>query len=271
MDGLDRVALSSIGSELRAGTAARQMAVDAALIEQACEQSSVLVRCYRMTPPAVTIGRHQRWARVIDEERCAERGWDWTRRPTGGGALLHRNELNYAVTAARGLLAPVGPGELRAIFCRLASALVEVIRDFGIKPDVNMGGHPITGHQHGLCGRSLTGYEIAVNGRKLVAAAQLVTPRGVLQHGTVYLHAPLPADNFWPSTSSPESHEKDQSWADLGGIAVSRSWGSLADVIELALAHSLAGSVVRDLSPPTHSRVASILRGWNSEGFLRCR
>ncbi len=262
---------SSIDSTLLEAPAAHQMAIDAALIEQARQQSTIFVRCYRMHPPAVTIGRHQKWARVIDEGRCNDHGWEWARRPTGGGALLHKSEINYAVAAVRGQLAPVGAGEFRAVFCRIAESLAEVMRDFGINPDVNLGEHPLAGRQHGLCGRSLSGYEISAHGRKLVAAAQLVTPHGVLQHGTIYLQAPTATDSFWPPAEGGESQEVDQRWADLGESVRSQSWRSLASGIEMALAHCLSAVKVSAILPEIQAQASVILAGWQIRDFQRSR
>ena len=247
------------------------MAVDAALIEQASMQSGILVRCYRMDPPAVTIGRHQKWAQVVDEGRCNEHRWEWTRRPTGGGALLHKDEINYAVTAARGQLAPLGPGEFRAIFRRLAESLADIMRELGATPDINLGEHPLAARQHGLCGRSLTGYEISVGARKLVAAAQLVTPQGVLQHGTIYLRAPSSNDNFWPLVEGAESQKADQRWASLGDETRSQGWLSLASKIETALALHLRATAVRELWPEIQSRASTIFSDWDAHDFRRCR
>jgi lipoate-protein ligase A len=114
-----------------------QMAMDTELAEY-CERGgdTAFVRLYRMDPPGITIGRNQRWRSVIDEKQCALEGWDWMRRPTGGGALLHRAEINYAVVAPRVLLDPKESASFRPAFERILAALSAVIRNLGFTPTV---------------------------------------------------------------------------------------------------------------------------------------
>jgi lipoate-protein ligase A len=192
-----------------------------------------------MVPPAVTIGRNQRWARVIDTEACAARGWDWVRRPTGGGALLHQHEINYAVAAGGDVFAGDGVVGFRAIFTRIIMALAVGVEALGLKPTVCVGrsaAAPDQIEQHGLCGRSLTQHEIALNGGKLVAAAQLLKPGAILQHGTLYQRAPCSQDRFWPM--DPNDLHADalaQRWIDLGQSLRTLSWTEVADRLRRGL------------------------------------
>lgn len=208
------IAEKSSGALLRL-SAMQQMAIDYLLLTQAEGFRRPIFRTYAMSPCAVTIGRHQRWDRVIDEAACAEFGWEWCRRPTGGGALLHKDEVNYAVIAPRGLLAPVGEHEFRLVFDLIGRSFAAALSDMGFNPTLHAGNRGLPLSQHGLCGRSITGNEIALHNLKIVAAAQRITTAGILQHGTIYLKAPTPMDRFWPSTSGGEG-DLAQRWADLG-------------------------------------------------------
>ncbi len=186
-----------------------------------------------MWPSAVTIGRHQRWLRVVDEDLCRKSNWDWCRRPTGGGALLHKDEINYAVVAPRGALAPIGEGEFRAVFDTIGRALLKALIDMGFNPELHFGDRGGALAQHGLCGRSITGNEIALGGYKIIAAAQLIAPSGILQHGTIYLKAPSTTDRFWPAENSQVSPEaNEQRWTDLGPKFDGRTWDSVAALLE---------------------------------------
>ena len=204
--------------------AATQMAIDAEMA-LACEHDSprAIVRLYRMTPPAVTIGRHQRWRSVIDAGECQRRGWEWVRRPTGGGALLHRFEINYAVAASHGVFGDPPGATFRLAFRQIMRGLVRMIELLGDHPTLSLGRTELDSGKartaHGLCEQSLTRFEISVAGRKAVAAAQWQLGGSFLQHGTVYLRAPGPADRFWPLRSEAHSsNPQGVNWWDTSGL-----------------------------------------------------
>jgi lipoate-protein ligase A len=156
---------------LRVTDGLTQMAIDCEMAHLcAASPQRAIFRLYWMDPPAVTIGRHQRWRDVVDPEECRRRGWDWARRPTGGGALLHRSEINYAVAASREAFA--GGDTFRAAFAQIMSGLRDALERLGSRPVLSLGrtGGSVPFRQagqspaHGLCERSLTRYEITVDG-----------------------------------------------------------------------------------------------------------
>jgi lipoate-protein ligase A len=182
-------------------SAARQMAIDATMVRLCgTDTPRAIFRVYRMDPPGVTIGRHQRWRSVIDEAECRRRGWEWARRPTGGGALLHRGEINYAVAASHAVFG--ADASFRHAYHCIMRGLAEAVGLLGGHPTLHMGRSAAPSgparSANGLCEQSLTQYEIAVDGKKAVAAAQWYLADAVLQHGTIYLQAPQRDDRFWP-------------------------------------------------------------------------
>jgi len=62
----------------------------------------VRLRIYGWSPPALSLGFHQPES-AVDHEALARRGFDLVRRPTGGAAVLHIDEITYSVTARLGL------------------------------------------------------------------------------------------------------------------------------------------------------------------------
>jgi lipoate-protein ligase A len=182
-----------------------------------------IVRTYRMNPPAVTIGRNQRWRSVVDEAVCRDRGWDWVRRPTGGGALLHCHEINYAVAVSNALLGK--SVSFRLAYERIMHGLAHALELLGVTPVLNLGRSPGSAQNattaQGLCAQSLTRYEIAVDGRKAVAAAQRHWPEAILQHGTIYIKAPSAADRFWPSPDDRQLPDETH-WWDTSALPESR-------------------------------------------------
>ena len=78
-----------------ANDGAYNMAADQVLA-QGLAKSPVL-RFYDWDPPAVSCGYGQRSEREVDSAVCSALGIDIVRRPTGGRAVLHWEELTYSV------------------------------------------------------------------------------------------------------------------------------------------------------------------------------
>ena len=76
---------------------ATNMAVDEAILSHVSEgRSQPTLRFYAWSPPCLSLGRSQPLADV-DLAACRAAGVDIVRRPTGGRAILHTDELTYSV------------------------------------------------------------------------------------------------------------------------------------------------------------------------------
>src|SRR2546423_15548199 len=78
---------------------AENMAIDAALLDRANSGGVSFLRLYRFDPPCLSLGRNEPAARY-DHTEIARRGLDVVRRSTGGRAVRHQHDVNYAVSAA---------------------------------------------------------------------------------------------------------------------------------------------------------------------------
>ena len=79
---------------------AENMAVDEAILESVVNKSSApVIRLYSWSSPCVTIGYFQRMYEAIDVDEVDVNSLDLVRRPTGGRAILHSDELTYSLTA----------------------------------------------------------------------------------------------------------------------------------------------------------------------------
>src|ERR1700679_2420772 len=80
--------------------AALNMAVDEAILNNHLKGNvPPTLRLYYFSPPAVSLG----YAQSLPPETVAhieERGFDVVRRPTGGRAVLHLNDLTYSFVAS---------------------------------------------------------------------------------------------------------------------------------------------------------------------------
>ncbi len=174
-------------------TAARgpwNMAVDDALLEATVENRSLpCLRLYAWDPACLSLGYAQPNA-DIDRARLSAHGWDWVRRPTGGRAILHTDELTYSVVAP--LSEPRVTGSVLESYQRLSTALLNALHSLGLPAEA----HPTSVSARGqpaaaVCFEVPSNYEIVVAGKKLVGSAQARRKNGVLQHGTLPLYGDL--------------------------------------------------------------------------------
>ncbi len=162
------------------------MAVDEAILEAVGHnQSPTTLRLYAWEPACLSLGYAQPFADV-DVSRLQALGWELVRRPTGGRAVLHVDELTYAVIAPLSE-SRVG-GTVLESYQRLANALVEALNMLGMCVTVNENS-PAVPHTRAnpVCFEVASAYEITVRGRKLLGSAQARRKEGVLQHGSLPL------------------------------------------------------------------------------------
>jgi lipoate-protein ligase A len=166
------------------------MAVDESMLENVSKgQELPTLRLYAWEPACLSIGYSQS-AADIDRIRLTDRGWDWVRRPTGGRAILHTDELTYSVIAP--LTEPRVAGGVIESYQRLSKALLAALHALNIPAEAHPTSTSSNTHQTGaVCFEIPTNYEIVVNGKKLIGSAQARHKNGVLQHGTFPLWGDL--------------------------------------------------------------------------------
>ncbi len=98
------------------------MAVDEAILEAvSSDQAPPTLRLYAWDPPCLSLGYAQSCADA-DFAALARYGWELVRRPTGGRAILHTDELTYAVIAP--LNNPVVSGGVLDSYSRISRGLL---------------------------------------------------------------------------------------------------------------------------------------------------
>ncbi|MGH7631185.1 MAG: lipoate--protein ligase family protein [Gemmatimonadales bacterium] len=158
------------------------MSIDSALLALAEIDGVGFLRLYRWDPPCVSFGRHEPATRRYDRMRVRALGVDAVRRPTGGRAVWHKDELTYAVAAPLGAL-----GTLRASCERVHAMLRDALALLGV--DATLAPAPVrtAAPGAGSCFATAAGGELLVGGRKVAGSAQLRTDRALLQHGSLLL------------------------------------------------------------------------------------
>jgi lipoate-protein ligase A len=112
-------------------------------------------------------------------------GWDIVRRPTGGKAILHTDELTYSATAMKD--DPRVAGGVIESYRRLSRGLIEGLQVLGLVSEADRQAAGAHKGQGPVCFEVPSHYEITVNGQKLIGSAQVRKRGGVLQHGTLPL------------------------------------------------------------------------------------
>ncbi len=147
------------------------------------------VRVYGWKPAAISLGWNQR-EEEIDDLRARADGIDVVRRPTGGRAILHSEELTYSVA----MLAP--SRDITSVYNDVSRALVHGLAKLGAGVSLEKSQPHFPSLYRNAssvaCFSSSARYEIQVEGRKLVGSAQrrYAGRNGediVLQHGSILL------------------------------------------------------------------------------------
>ena len=171
-------------------TGDNNMALDQAILEAVSSgESPPTLRLYAWQPPCLSIGYAQPVADV-DRQRLNELGWDLVRRPTGGRAILHTDELTYAVIVAN-TNQHVAGGVLQSyqhLSLGLVAALTALSLHVQVQPNISV---PEEQRTNPVCFQAPSAYEITVGGRKLIGSAQVRRRGGVLQHGSLPLNGDI--------------------------------------------------------------------------------
>ncbi len=117
----------------------QNMAIDHALLERGAAGERWL-RLYRWSPGCLSFGRHEPALRRYDRERIESLGLDTVRRPTGGRAVWHADELTYSVAAPSEAL-----GALREAYQTIHGVLLSAIHRLGVAAELAQAGRTAAG------------------------------------------------------------------------------------------------------------------------------
>lgn len=166
------------------------MALDEAILASTISgHSSPTLRLYAWDPGCLSLGYAQP-SSDIDPAALHSRGWDYVRRPTGGRAILHIDEITYSVCAP--LSCPAVQGSLLESYRHLSRGLLSALEILGLRASADKEYDPSELQpSHAICFEVPSNYEITAMGKKLVGSAQSRKSGGVLQHGTLPLNGDI--------------------------------------------------------------------------------
>lgn len=158
------------------------MARDASLLEQAAHrQVGPVLRFYQWICPTISLGFHQRES-VLDEDALTRERIPWVRRPTGGAAVLHSDELTYCL-----VLPAEHPFQKdKSALKHTGNALARGLQALGVSAEVVERGYPLEKlPDRTSCFVRSSRWEVCVRGKKIVGSAQRFLNGALLQHGSI--------------------------------------------------------------------------------------
>jgi lipoate-protein ligase A len=164
------------------------MALDETLLNvvseaQACAQT--YLRFYQWSRPTLSLGFSQEAESVVDLDFCRLNGIELVRRPTGGKAVLHHQELTYSVVSNDPSFFPIA--DISGTYCRIAHAIQRGLRSLGVEATLAQrpGRSTRTGRLPTACFALSNHFELLCQNRKIVGSAQRRTKTAFLQHGSI--------------------------------------------------------------------------------------
>ncbi len=156
---------------------------DAQELEQAAAGilSEPRVSFYQWEVPTLSLGYHQTEDK-IDYDRLRILNVPMVRRPTGGAAVLHSEELTYSIVLP-------GLDDLRTgslVLEYIGRALTAALREIGVDATLDERGEALTPLANRTsCFARTSRWEVAVHGKKIVGSAQRRLGGAILQHGSI--------------------------------------------------------------------------------------
>jgi len=148
------------------------MQIDSDLLASHKPEDDPILRIYTWNPYAVSRGYHQK-VDSFNHTEIESKGYGLVRRATGGRAILHAQELTYAIIGS-------SPSELfgntlHDTYMLINAALIRFLHGMGLDPDIS-DGETLAEARASICFKSAGKHEITVQGKKIIGSAQRRTP-----------------------------------------------------------------------------------------------
>jgi lipoate-protein ligase A len=169
--------------EYKKYSGSENMAFDETLLDFSIRNNhKALLRLYGWQNPTVTVGRNQN-IENINLEYCKKHKIEITKRPTGGRALYHNDELTYSFICAADFLK--NGGSVINSYKEISNALVEGLKILNV--ELEYPEYKKVSCSGGYCMSLATGSDLSYQGKKLVGSAQFRKNGYILQHGSIPL------------------------------------------------------------------------------------
>ncbi len=162
-------------------TGGRNMSVDQVLLQSAAESGVATLRLYRWQPATLSLGYFQNWA--SRSQHSSSRPCPVVRRASGGGAIVHDQELTYSLALPS---SNRWSSQNRDLFDVVHQTLIQSLEQLGVagcQVYQTQGKESRTAPF--LCFlRRATG-DVVLDGFKIIGSAQRRLENALLQHGSV--------------------------------------------------------------------------------------
>lgn len=188
-EGIPREGIVQIDPPLSGET---NMAIDEALLGDATPESPVVLRVYRWEQPTLSLGYFQSW----DDCRAVPGLSDlpWVRRKTGGGAIVHDQEITYSILIPE-TRNKSSKGHSALLYRAIHGSAVENLQRLGWDAKLSETCTYSTATKQKkesfLCFSRRSPVDVITGSDKVMGSAQRRTSAGLLQHGSLLIrHSP---------------------------------------------------------------------------------
>lgn len=248
------------------------MAIDEALLRSFDPESSLpVIRLYGWNPPALSLGRFQKAAEVLDLERCAVDQVAMVRRVTGGGVIYHADELTYSLVCTPEQIPAAS--SVKDSFRVLTGFLLSFYCSLGLDASYAADAAPEGrfGERTAFCFAGRESFDIMINGRKIGGNAQRRLKKVIFQHGSIPLLNRAAQGLTYMQEQLPAYFEGTTSLAECGAHV---DYDNLQKMLCAAFNRHTGAELRSDsLSQPEQTDMKSLLTGkyatenWNLEGI----
>jgi len=183
------------------------MALDKAMLLKYQQVNIPTLRFYRWDKATLSLGYFQKLPPEI-LEICQINDIPVVRRPTGGRAVLHDDELTYSIVAPCSLFS--SERDILKIYHRIAETFVVAFTTLGLQ--VELSASDVIDKRALFCFSEPSYYEISVAGKKIIGSAQKYYRNVLLQHGS------LPLTRNLDRVSALFGEEQVHKWTSLKEI-----------------------------------------------------
>jgi len=170
---------------------AMNMAIDEAILTIHSQRGTPpTLRFYTWDPATLSIGYFQKAQQEVIMEKVEEYGLGFVRRPTGGRAVLHDQELTYSVVVSENY--PGMPSQVNEAYRVISNGLLKGFHQLGLQAEmVSLASEEekekYASMGSAACFDSPSWYELVVEGKKVAGSAQTRQRGTILQHGSILL------------------------------------------------------------------------------------
>lgn len=202
---------------------AYNMALDEALLDWHSEGLiPPVIRFYQWEPAALSIGYFQKAEKDVDLEAVKRLGLGFVRRPTGGRAVLHEEELTYSVIVSEDY--PHMPKTVTEAYRVISEGILQGFRNLGLRAEFSVPAsveqrEALNQPKSAVCFDAPSWYELIVEGKKVAGSAQTRQKGVILQHGAILVD--LDEDKYIQCFHFPNNEVREKVKKRLSQKAVS--------------------------------------------------